>query len=620
MQVGEVGHMRRSSLDLPAQAIQRKRIHSLSTGLRFALASAAMVTGPSCGSQQGAPGGAPVITASLVAPDCDQAFLTCKFNPNTQDTVTFVVTRGGRPAAGQTVSFALDPPAAGGATLEAASGLTDAGGNVAASIRIGLVTDFVVEAQIGQSEAKVTVVVDSSGDDGKVIIAPFLAPSSSPPPDGYTLSVLFYDGSPCSKVNLDQPTGKSRQPPFELTGLGDTVLVDFVSTTTVSSAIAQLRSATSEVVAEGCVDIPGSSLQPGGTVEVSLPLYDAIPDPLGTYSVATTLTFAPPLAAAAALAVPWRNLSDCPLDPAQRWLDFTVNALSPATSGDPLTLGQAIAALRGVPLVDGRGAPTSCRSAHDTAGDESLDAIVLGLFGSPLPAPVVALPAIAADAASLLDSVRLLSTLSVAESSIAGAYVVTHTLSGAQFGPNWAVTVPLASLALPTLQAFTSATATDNALTIGSQGFTLRLGTAARAAFGPLALVPRGLPADVPSFVAVLFALAQSTDGTATGCAALDGVVCPAVGESAGCVTSACEAGLTALAAELSDAFSNVDGTGLDLFLASGKAPLIEKSGPVANWLGSDDSDPSHVATWSVTLRTGAGSVQFSATFQGTRN
>ncbi|HEY6477327.1 MAG TPA: hypothetical protein VI456_12150 [Polyangia bacterium] len=614
--------MRRSSLASRAQAIQRKRIHSLSTGGGFALACTAALVGAGCGSQQGAPNGAPLVTASLATPECDQSFLTCKFNPNTQGTVTFVVTQDGRTAAGQTVSFALAPPSAGGATLEAASGVTDAAGKVAASIRMGLITDFVVEAQIGQSEAKVSLVVESSGDDGKVLVAPFLAPSSSPPPEGYTLEVVFFDGSSCSHLNLDQPfqdQGPSRM--FELQGgLGDAALVDFVGTGAVSSAIAQVRSATSLVVAKGCVDIPGSSLQPGGTVEVSLPLYDAIPDPIGTYSVTTTLISAPPLAAAAALAGPWTDLSDCPLDPAQRWLDFTVNALSPATSADPLALGQAIAALRGVPLVDGNGAPTGCRSAHDAGGAESLDALALGLFGTPLPAPVVALPAIADDAASLLDSVTLLSTMAVAPSSSPGTYVVTHTLSEALFGPTSAVTVSLASLALPTLQVFTSATAADDVLTIGSQGFTLRLGTAARAAFGPLSLVPRGLPADVPSFVTALFALAQSTDGTASGCAALDGVVCPAVAESAGCLTSACEAGLTALAAELDDAFSTADGTGLDLLLTAGRAPLLEKSGGVADRLGSDDADPSHVATWSVNLRTGLGSVQFAAPFQGTRN
>jgi hypothetical protein len=281
-------------------------------------------------------------------------------------------------------------------------------------------------------------------------------------------------------------------------------------------------------------------------------------------------------------------------------------------------LGQAIAAHRGSPLIDGNGSPTSCRSSRDGSGNESLDALVLGLFGSPLPAAVAALPAIANDAASILDSVRLLSTLTVQQSSSATSYIVTHTLSEAQLGPQ-AATVSLASLGLPTLQAFASATAADNTLTIGPHAFTLRLGTAARAAFGPLALVPRGLPPDLPSFVSTLFSLAQSTDGTATGCAALDGVVCPAIGEAAGCLTSACQAGLDALATNLADGFSTADGTGLDLSL-SGSAPLIQKSGGVADRLGSDQPGTSQVAIWSVNLRTQLGSAQLTAQFVGTRN
>ncbi len=610
--------MRRSSLASLARAIQRKRIHSLSTGGRLGLACAAALAVAGCGSGDAGPSGTPVLTPNLMMPGCDQANSRCSVNPNTQETLTFVLTQGDRPVAGQTVSFALAPPSAGGATLIAATALTDANGNAAASFRTGGATAFTVEARSGQAGADVAIVVES-GATGKVLVAPFLAPSSSPLPVGASIEVLFFDELSCSNLNLDQPPIPAMFRKFSLNALGDTALVDPVSTTEVSSAIAEVS--TDRVVAKGCVDIPGSSIQAGGTVEVSLPLYDAIPDPLGTYSVTTTMTFAPPLAAAAALGAPWTDLSDCPLDPAQRWLDFTVNGLSPATSTDPLTLGQAIAALRGVPLVDGNGAPTSCRGARDAAGDASLDAVVLGLFGSPLPATVAALPAIADDAASLLDDVRLLSTIVVASSSSAGSYLVTHTLSDAQFGgPPWPVTVPLASLGLPTLVAFATATAADNVLTIGSHAFTLRLGTVSRAAFGPLSLVPRGLPADVPSFVAALFALAHSPDGTANGCAALDGVVCPAVSEPLGCATSACEAGLTALAAELDGAFSGADGSGLDLSL-SGSAPLIEKSGGVADRLGGAVNGPSsQIATWSVNLRTSLGSDQLIATFEGSRN
>jgi hypothetical protein len=192
-------------------------------------------------------------------------------------------------------------------------------------------------------------------------------------------------------------------------------------------------------------------------------------------------------------------------------------------------------------------------------------------------------------------------------------------LTTAGFGPGLQVQVPLASLGLPVLQAITTATVSDDILTIGGHGFTLRLGTTARAAFGPLALAPQGLPTDVPSFVAALFSLARSPGGTASGCAALDGIVCPAAAQPAGCLRSACSAGLGALAAELDGAFAAADGTGLDLWL-SGTAPLIEIAGGQADRLGANGTGSSAAASWTATLRTSLGSAQPMASFEGKRN
>ncbi|HSY39397.1 MAG TPA: hypothetical protein VLA79_07710, partial [Polyangia bacterium] len=553
-----------------------------------------------------------------------------ELSPNAQVTLTFLLTEGGHPVAGQTVSFTTigsSTTGAQGATVAEPSGVTGADGSVSVIARAGL-ADFRVEAQIGTAKADVTIIV-ATGPTGTVLVEPFVAPSSSPLPPDTTIDVTFYPSS-CAELDLDAPPPTVRGT-VTLNGLGSSARFDVVSTTGISAAVGR-ASAGGALVASGCVDIPGSILLANETVEVALPLTDWSPDPVGTYTVTSTLKFAPPLAAAAALAAPWSDLSDCPLDPAQLWLDCTVDALSPATSADPLDcvpstapggegpLGDAIAALRGVPLADGAGGPPLCRSAQDAAGNESLDALALGLFGSPTPAQLIALPAIAADAASILDSFQLVSQLTVAPGGTAGSYVVTHLLTGAAFGPAAQVPVTLASLALPVLQAYTSATVSDQALVIGSHGFTLRLGTAARAAFGPLALVPRGLPADVPSFVSALFSLAQTPGGTTTGCAALDGLVCPAVARPVGCLMSACLTGLGALAGKLDGAFATADGTGLDLML-SGTAPLIEKSGGgLADRLGSDGTGTSPAATWSVNLRTGLGSAQITATFAGRRN
>lgn len=628
--------MRRSSLAFPARAIQRKRIHNLSTGGRLALAGAAtalLVAG--CGSGGGNGSGAFVLTAKLTMPGCDQAHLTCQLGPNAQTTLTFVLTQGGRPASGQTISFSFaavgssSSSSAQGATLGAPTGVTDAQGQVQVGVRAG-VADFGIEAQFQAPTKPVEVAfIVADGPTGTVLVAPLLTSTASPLPPGTIVNVLFYDRTDCASLDLHQPDTPVRgvvtldsltAPPAAFTSVE----------TTVNNAVIGQAILGISVVANGCVDLPGSSVIAGQTVEVALPLDDAFPDPVGAYHVTSTLTFAPPLAAAAVLAAPWNDLSDCPLDPAELWLDCAVDALSPATAADPLdcvpaaapggegALGDAIAALRGVPLTDGTGAPTGCRGARDAAGDAALDALALGLFGSPAPPAVVALPAIAADAASILNSVQLESTLVVAPGSTGGGYVLTHTLDTAKFGPGWQVPVSLASLALPALGAFTSATVADGALVIGSHDFTLRLGSAARAAFGPLSLVPRGLPADIPSFVSALFALARSPEGSATGCAALDALVCPRAGAASGCLRDACTAGLAALTDGLDAAFAGADGTGLDLSLA-GSASLIGPNG-VAQRLGTTNTGSSPTATWSATLRTALGSAQVVAPFEGVRD
>jgi hypothetical protein len=633
MQVREVGHMRRSSLALPARAIQRKRIHSLSTSGRLACALTLLLVasvGDACsGSNTDVGTGDFTLTATTAQ--------QIELSPNAQVTLTFVLTDSGRPVAGQTISFTTigsSTAGAQGATVGQPSGVTAADGSVSVTVRAGL-ADFRVEAQIGAAAAYVTIIV-ATGPTGTVLVAPFLAPSSSPLPPGATIEILLYDPASiyhpvsCADLDLGAPPTPVRSP-VVLNSLDTPARFDVVSTMVVSAAVGRAY-AGGALVASGCVDIPGSSLLADATVEVGLALTDWSPDPVGSYTVTSTLQFAPPLAAAAAVAAPWTDLSDCPLDPAQLWLDCTADALSAATSADPLDcvpsaasggegpLGDAIAALRGIPLADGAGGPPRCRSAQNPAGNESLDALALGLFGSPTPPQIVALPAVAADAASILDSFQLVSQLTVAPGGTTGSYAVTHLLTGAAFGPASQVPVTLASLGLPTLQAFTSAIVSDDVLVIAGHGFTLRLGTVARAAFGPLALVPRGLPADVPSFVSALFSLAQTPGGTATGCAALDGVVCSATARPAGCVMNACLTGLGALAGKLDGAFAAADGTGLDLSL-SGTAPLIEKSGGgLADRLGSGGTGSSAAATWSVNLRTSRGSAQLTAPFAGRRN
>ena len=581
------------------------------------------ITGCAGRGSAGAPSGT-VLTLVAVAG-------TVQLAPNQPGTVSFRVENGGVPAPGRTVSFAIvasDPTGTRGATLTSPSAQTDASGVATAGVRAGLAgTSFQVQAQIGANSAEVFVIVEE-GTTGTVLVAPFFT-STDTPQKVTKVQILFYDATTCAAIDPDAPMAPARKPEPLATG-DQAVAIPAVSTATTSAVFVEAIGLGPTIVATGCVDIPGSTVLPDATVEVAVPLTRAVPDPLGTYGLTSTMTFAPPLGAAAAVAAPWRALSACPLDPAQRWLDCTVDALSAATPGDPLDcvpatapgaegpIGDALMARRGAWLVDGAGTPLTCRSARDGQAQESLDAVVQGLFGSPTPPALVALPAIANDAASLLTSVRFTSLLAVTPGSQPGSYVVTHTLEAALFGPGWSVAVPLGPLGLPSLQAVTSASLAGGALNITRHGFTLRLGSSARAAFGPLALVPRGFPSDAPGFVAALFAGAHSPGG-ATGCGALDEILCPAIGQSAGCLLAACAAGLSALAGSLDGAFSAADGTGLDLTL-SGTAPLVPAPGTLRTQrLGVSETQPAVGAAWTASVETALDHATLAAPFDGIR-
>jgi hypothetical protein len=556
---------------------------------------------------------------------------TIPLAPSEQASVSFEVTNGVVPVAGRTVLFAIitnDPTGAKGATLTAPSAVTDASGLVSVGVRAGLPASFYIQAATGTKSVEVMVNVSAAGF-GDVVVAPFFAPMSAAAQRATSIRVFFYDRGSCSVIKPEDPPAPTRDP--ATLPVGQSTFFPDVPTDSSSAVFAEAMGPGPAILAIGCVDIPGQSLQPGARVQVALPLTDAAPDPVGSFAVMSTLTFAPPLAAAAVVAKPWADLSDCPLDPAQLWLDCTVDALSATSPADPLdcvpatgagaegAVGDAIAARRGAWLVDGTGAATACRGARTAGGSEGLDAVVLGLFGTPGSPAIAALPDVAADAASILQTVQLSSSLDIVPGSQPGTYVLTHTLESAQFGPGFQVSVALAPLGLPILQAITSGSIAQGELAIATHGFTLRLGTTARAAFGPLALVPRGFPADVDGFVQTLFAQAQAP-GRVIGCAALDATVCPAIGQPAGCVSAACTTGLKALAGILNDAFLAADGPGLDLQL-SGTAPMVAiPNGLRAQRLGTSETPGPVEALWNASVGTALGTTTVMAPFEGLRN
>jgi hypothetical protein len=608
--------------------IQSKSIHSLSTGVSLAALALAACAGGGAGTQ-------PNKDRVLLVPEMTMI----QIKPGAVGPARFYLTSGGVPIVGQVVTFAIvndagppyDDPQ--GATLAAASAKTDASGLASVDVHAGAATMFKVSATAGVKQTMLTVVVALG--TGTVKVAPYFAADSATADQTTEIEVHLVIDQSCADIQLAQePADPDSAMKLSASG-GPPARFDTVDTARMHAAVGRALSSHATAIAVGCVDIPGSSLVVKGTVQVWLPLHDYVPDPTGgTYTITTPIAFEPPLAAAATIGATWRDLGDCPLDPAQLLLDCTVDAMSPETADDRLdcipnpaaggegALGDAFAARRGLPIVNGAGVATACRGAFDASGAPSLDAIAMGMFGSPTPALVVALPAVGDAAAHILDNVQLSSILKVDSAGRPDQYVVTHTLDTAGLGSS--AVVKLAPLALPVSTAYTTAATRGGLLVIDKHGFSLRLGRVARAGFAASTLAPRlpaGFSPNAGGLVAALAALARS-DASMTGCAAFDRVLCAAVGADAGCLATACPAGLLALTGKLDAAFDAADGTGLDFYLSGSAGMIDSRSDGKAHILGSvlgEVGDPTAIATWSVDLLTASGRTRVAATFSGTR-
>jgi hypothetical protein len=615
MQVRELGHASGSTLARPSRAIQRKSIHRLSTVGCFALLTACAGSGES---------GIDTSGRRLLTPEQVET----RLSPGQLGPVSFVLRSGGLPLGGQLVKFTIeDPDAALGATLVAPREVvTNAAGVASVVVRAGIEAQFQVHARAGTAEADAVVIV-AVGPVGSVVVVPFFSPTSVNASNMTTIEVRFLEGMACRDIAPTRPPMPVLSRISPAMRAGESARFDNIQTDQSSAVVG--RAIASQVVAAGCIDVFGSSLLPGEAVEVPLRLDDVVPDPVGFFALTSMIDFSPPPAAAVALATTWRDLADCPLDPAQMWLDCTIDALSPTSSADPLdctpsrapagetALGDALMARRAF-ILDASRNPTSCRSP--TFGDApplavSLDAVVFGLYGSPLPEAIASLPAIANDAAHILDRLSLASTFDIRAGVAPSSYLITHTLLSATLGPeNDSFAVKLGPLGLPVLEARATAAIREGLLAIDGHSFTLRLGTAAKAVFAERSLVRRGLPGDAAGLIGKITAFARSHDGTTTGCDALDGTLCALVSRPAGCLIAACNAGVEALSSRLGTAFDAADGTGLDLSL-SGSAPLLDPHGSgVADRLGSGKT-----GEWSVELRTNLGRTEVTGRFEGSR-
>ena len=304
--------------------------------------------------------------------------------------------------------------------LAAATAVTDASGAATVGISVhsgvALASVFSIQATAG-SGADVTVIV-ADPSSGSVVVAPFFPNPDTPTRATGGIILRFLDRQRCAEVDpyLPPDAQGGGRPKVDKVA-GETATFEYVTTTRPAAALGRANDEHGELIALGCIDLPeGTVLRTASSrsrfrfATRSRARWDASGSSRRSRSDR-------PSPAAASIAGPWRDLSDCPLDPAQLLLDCIIDALSPETAADPLDcspnlapggegpLGDALMARRGLLIANAAGAVTSCRAGQDRLGAPSLDAIALGLFGTPTPPLLVTLPAIAVDAAHILDSV-----------------------------------------------------------------------------------------------------------------------------------------------------------------------------------------------------------------------
>ena len=518
--------------------------------------------------------------------------------PNESRQVVFTLHDAvGQPLPGRTMQLLIvDGTQAKGATLSIDRGVTDAAGQVAVQIIGGQPTIFIVRASAqGAPDRELKVKVNAEPKGPVAILADLVGNSAFLGLNVPVVHVALFENMGCAGIPRGTPLDlKSPTADIRTTTLGKEIVFGTVSATGGHAVLGQGLDATGTLVVEGCVDLSGLSIMADTIIRAVLPLLPIEPSAIGRFSAVSQFRFpADPLPLPQALRnlrTVWRELDACDLDPGRLWLDCTVDALGPpGDPNDPLDCKPSAAdeavfdgrltARRGLPVPTSKDA--RCRQDFDGAGHASLEKQIAAMFAAS-PRVVADVRDIATEGSKLLETFRIHSTIDVVATSQPGKLQIDHGLDQMEIGIGIDnVLVSLPGLGAPSPSAhFIAAEVSRTDVTIARHGFTLRLGSAARTAFLPSALMKRGFSADPAKFVTEVFSVASYFDRGTTykSCPALSALVCPLVGGPDGCVVDACGKGLAALGRTLADGFSALDGDDLDFFL-EGSAPVLDRDG-----------------------------------------
>jgi len=511
-----------------------------------------------------------------------------------------LVAKSGGGVPGERVEFAaIRETDVTGATLSGASALTDGQGVATVNLTAGRPTKFEIAAQNPRAEPSRVLVTVIEAQVATLSVLLALDEGFSPPRDIARAEISSYPDQLCTTLSALRPPASAGGVISSTLGAATDVRIDRMRQT---ALLGRAFDSASGLVAVGCVDVTSSAVLPSVNARVSLPL-SAVPlSPAATYDVSAHFSLAR-RNIAARIAAPWQDLTDCPLDPAQLWLDCTLDALG-TSPGDADTIDCVLPTPTGqgssVPasLVDSIGArrgtfpagSPSCRTAVLADGGVSLDARLAALFPNPAASPAKDLVSIAALAAQVLDDFVVTSTLRLEATSSPGLYHGTHGLRGVAFTiGNQSVNTDVLGLGIAASEAhFIDILAAGSTLSVDEHHLALRIGTLAQLAFERAAGARLGLEPGTGIILKALFALAATEPGPGqkTGCDALDALVCADVGAAAGCVLAACVAGQAALGNLLSSGFRSADGDGADLDLGGTVTMADTDADGIADALG----------------------------------
>jgi len=514
------------------------------------------------------------------------------------------------PAPGKIIDVTLedDPstadPEPRGATLSAASVMTDAQGQATVQVTAGLQTTFLLRGRLRDAPLEAASVIVVNDNKGATLV---VQPDATATTAVDHVVIRLFDDRVCRTLRLNPPSTPVRSPVQVAPGESAT----FLSVARGSAAQALGYDDAGTLRAVGCVDVPETVLKGGATSTLILPLAARPPSFAPAFDLKTTFTGA---AAVAGTLAPWRDLSACRLGPEAAWLDALTTVLRASGAG---TLADALGALRGA-----RAGTPSCPADTRAAGGLSLERTLGDAF--PAAGPVSSTrAAVATDVLALFDGLFMSSSLAITPTTDAARLDATHTFVSLTFTVRGATaTIAGRPLGLPGEVAYDVEVTLqpDGSWLFGTHALAFAWGTLASAALPELVLRPRGLPEDLASWLAAWIAEAPAgtkpADGgaaTGGGCAALDPLLCTAAGRSAGCLGGACAAATTRLAQTLGGALAALDGTGNNLSLAGSALASDSNGDGIVDALGS----PTAPGLWSLTAATTSGSQAIDATFTG---